>query len=219
MTAVLDETFEPIPDGDRLIRNAQREAEIAETLPASIPFVTRFIMAGDYRQGEDALACVRSGEWEPGRAVVLTGSYARVTVATTLVREGYLTEEFLLSEWPELWRGADPDDTDPANWDVWQRAYARNGRSMLTDEGSPLPGKGNRIRVYRGQRPGDPVGCSWTTDERTARQFASGASFRTAVQGRVLRVVVPKNMVLAYLTGRGEYEVILDPREMGWVKP
>lgn len=216
---MLDDDFRAVPDGARLIRNAQREAEIAASLPASIPFITRFIMAGDKRQGEDALEAVRSGRWSPDQAVVMTGSYGRIDVATTLVAEGYLPDEWLLSEWPGLWRGSDPDDTDPRWWDIWQRAFERNGREPVLDEGVALPGKGNRIRVFRGQKAGDPVGCSWTTDLETAQKFARGAGQRTPlVGGHVLRVVVPKAMVLAYITGRGEHEVILDPREMGWSK-
>lgn len=216
----MDETFNPTVEGERLLRNAQREAEIAEGLDPRLPFVSRFVMAGDIRQGEDALAFVRSGKWAPEQAVVMTGSYARVTVATTLVREGYLTTEWLLSKWPELWRGSDPDDTDPALWDIWQQAFERNDCHLVVDEGVELPGKGNRIRIYRGQRAGDPVGCAWTTDMKVAKAFASHGGTRSPMQGgRVLRVVVPKAMVLAYITGRGEAEVIIDPRQMGWVKP
>ncbi len=63
------------------------------------------------------------------------------------------------------------------------------------------------LTLYRGARPDQVDGLSWTTDLEVAKFFAE----RT--QGDVYVVKVPKSRVIMYLSGREESEVIIDTRK------
>lgn len=195
---------------EKMIRDSQRQSAIFDTLPEELPFLTRVVMANDMRQAEDALAAARAGEIDAKRALVYSGSYSRMQTLVSLVEEDLLSLDDALDLLPETWPISDPDDTDPAYVDLWQQAFDRKG-GLVTDEGKSLPKRGT-LTIYRGQRKGDKIGCAWSLSETIAEKFMRGASYRTAVpDGIMLQADVPKGMILAYLTGRGEEEVILDP--------
>lgn len=81
-----------------------------------------------------------------------------------------------------------------------------------------FPGFGAEfIWLYRGQRAEDPIGISWTTKRSVAKKFASGAGFRTKIDGVVYATQVRRMNCLAYITGRGEHEVIVDVEAEGIV--
>jgi hypothetical protein len=126
-----------------------------------------------------------------------------------MLREKHVTDEWFLGECASLWRGADPDDTDPENLEVWRRLYRLNGSHYIRD-GRPLPA-GQYVTVYRGGAPLEP-GIAWSTDPKIARKFANGAGLRVRTHGEVIRGEVHRKHVLAYITGRGEAEVIVDPK-------
>lgn len=193
-----------------LQRRMARESEIAATLDPSLPFLTAIIMAGDLRQAEDSLARLRSGEVDLTRAMVLTGSYGRMSLLVSALDEGLITLDAALDALPTWWPSSDPDDTDPRLIDLWMRAFARN-EGPVTDEGYSLPPRAY-LTIWRGQRRGDPLGCAWSLARNVAERFASGASYRTPIDDPVLiEMKVPRGVILAYLTGRGEEEVIIDP--------
>lgn len=221
--AVLDrfnKEMAALPDMERLMVGEQRRMEIAEQLTKddpSLPPIAAIVMAGDMAsaerserwvaEGADAIDCVR-----------FVGSYARFGFAVKMWQQGLIPEDWLLDELPELWRGSDPDDTDPVFLDLWVKARERWGggpkgmRSSYVRDGAALP-KGP-LFVYRGQRGGadEKLGIAWTTDIKIAEKFARTGGLRGATfDGTVFKVRLPKDRVLAYLTGRGESEVIFDP--------
>jgi len=207
-----------LPSDDEVRRRLDRQGEIMDGLPPELPTIPRIVMSMDIEHGERLMAEFEKGNITAEQAVTYSGSYARVGNATTLWGQGLLSDDWFFDRWPSLWRGSDPDDTDPALWDIWQQAFKRAGKRIL--DGDDLPGKGSMVSIYRGQKAGDPVGCAWTTDIKVAQAFAEHGGLRTKIEGgRVMRSRIAKSMVLAYLTGRDEAEVIIDPRELGWSTP
>lgn len=198
-------------------RRHAREAEIMAGLPENLPELTKVIMAQDMRAAEDALAAVERGEIEPKRALSFAGSYARIETLKTLVHRGKISLTEALDLLPELWPISDPDDTDPVIIRWWHHAYHRAGR-YVTDEGKKLPRR-KSLTVWRGQRRGDPLGCAWSLSREIAEKFARGASFRTAnPDPELVELTIDRSLILAYLTGRGEEEVIIDPRFLSRVE-
>jgi hypothetical protein len=192
------------------VERAKREAEIAATLDASLPMLTRVVMAGDLRQAQDSLQRLRAGDIDIDRAMVLTGSYGRMPLLIQAIDDSLVPIHKALDLLPEWWPSSDPDDTDPRLISLWESAFARNG-GLVTDEGHDLPRKA-WLTIWRGQRTTDPLGCAWSLDRAIAERFANGASFRTAIANpQVIEAKVPRGIILAYLTGRGEEEVIINP--------
>lgn len=188
-----------------------RQIDRANALEESgVPPGLSLVMAGDLISAEDATARIEAGESTFEQEVVRVGSFARFGWTVEMQKRGHLTRAALLDQLPELWRGTDPDDTDGGWLKLWREAFARNGLRPVTD-GRPLP-KGPLLIVYRGQMPGDPLGIAWSLDPKIADKFAHGAGTRVPMNGTVLRGKVARSAVLAYLTGRGESEVIVDPK-------
>ncbi|GHY97837.1 hypothetical protein VCSRO121_3461 [Vibrio cholerae] len=61
------------------------------------------------------------------------------------------------------------------------------------------------LTLYRG---GDLNGFSWTTDFKTAEEFAD------ATTGHIHTLIINKEHVLAAFGGRGEYEVVIHPYDI-----
>lgn len=172
--------------------------------------ITASVMGQDFAQAERAFAKVEAGEWDVDRALTLTGSFARLDLADRLYAAGYLPLAEYHQRLPELWRGSDPDDTDPRWLRLWRLAWMRNKRRIIRD-GGPLPRRRPLI-VYRGQPENATLGIAWTTDQAIAEKFAKGAGARVPTpDGVIYKAYVNPQMVLAYLTERGESEVIVDP--------
>ena len=56
---------------------------------------------------------------------------------------------------------------------------------------------------------------AWTIDRDIAEKFANGAATRQANRGGVIyQATVDRSRILGYLTGRGESEVIVDPKDV-----
>lgn len=187
-----------------------RRTELVDKLMADdplLPVMSAFTIAGDLMSVE------RSKEWvargmDAADALTFVGSYGRLEFALWAVKNGHMPEDVLLEMLPDLWRGSDPDDTDPRFLALWQKAWVRNGKRTVRD-GPHLP-KGTTLRVYRGQDDDAPLGIAWSLDRKIAEKFARGAGTRQSSRpGTVLVMEVPRTAVLAYLTGRGESEVIL----------
>lgn len=183
--------------------------------------ITAHVIAGDILSARKATERVVAGE-DPTKVYVTVGSFARWGWVTALVQSGAISREWFAENIADLWRGADPDDTDPANLAIWREAWFGNKRSVIRD-GRPLPKKrgDGTIAVYRG---GDPFsvrkGIAWTTDPKIARKFALGAGVRVpTANGVVIAGDVMPHYVLAYLTGRGESEVIVDPTSVQNIHP
>jgi hypothetical protein len=198
------------------LESLDRAGAEADRLLAADPAmsgVTAFVMASDRVQAQEYEARIRDGRTPPERGVQLVGSYARCDLAVRLHADGLLSEEWLLREWPDLWRGSDPDDTDPRFLAVWRRVRAARGR-IVTD-GLRLPA-GKVLPVYRGQPVDARYGIAWTLDRKIAEQFAvtGGGRGPRLDQGTVLRAWAPRRKVLAFITLRNESEIVIDPMDL-----
>jgi hypothetical protein len=93
------------------------------------------------------------------------------------------------------------------------------GRLMTDYERRVLAALPPRVRVYRGYVPGkNLLGWSWTLSERKAWWFAQRpAVFRTP--GTVAIGEVAKADIVAYLAGRREREILVDPRRVHLIRP
>jgi len=174
-----------------------------------IPFIGALVIAGD------RLSAERSDRWLAegmpfDDALAFVGSYARLDWALRAQERGATSRGWLLDRLPHLWSGSDPDDTDPRFLALWREAFARNGHRPILD-GRRLP-PGDVLTVYRGQFRDAPLGIAWSLDRRVAEAFARSGGLRGAIQGGVvLTRSARRRDVLAYLTGRDESEVIVDP--------
>lgn len=201
----------------------QRQADIAEGLQRddpTLPDVTAVIMAGDILSGERADVMLTAGA-PFVMALHAVGSYARLDWALRHQEAGAVTRTALLEMLPDLWRGSDPDDTDPRFLALWREAWAAGGRRTILDR-DPLPaervsGPGGRkyYRVFRGQEDGARIGIAWSLDRAVAERFAKGAGLRAPTKNPVVyEARIHHRAVLAYLTMRGEAEVVVNPGDL-----
>jgi hypothetical protein len=200
---------------DAFQKRITRQNEImGELIAKGISPITAVVMSGDIQIAEMATEMVVNGT-PATEALNFVGSYARFDWAVA-----NLPKRTLLKMLPELWRSADPDDTKPEYLALWREAYKANGGTVC--DGKQLPtryGNGAAIErpavltIYRGQI-GNTVGISWTLDRKIAAKFAATGGGRAPVSGgKILKRVIRRDEALAYLTGRGESEVIVDIAE------
>jgi len=180
-----------------------------------IPYVTALIMAGDMVSAERATRLLADG-MKPECALATVGSYARFGWAVEN-RQSF-DGDFWIQNICELWSNSDPDDTNPEFLELFRLCKSKNRAIVKDDADKTFPGVGcDHIWLYRGQRAEDPIGISWTTKRSIAKKFASGAAFRTKIDGVVYATQVRRMNCLAYITGRGEHEVIVDVEAEGIV--
>lgn len=213
---------------------ARREARVQELLEAilkeqpGLNIITAHILAGDRWSAEYWYAAQAEGKVSPMQAISLTGSYYRWDQAVRLHREGRIDDALFYGDICERWRGADPDDTSPEALEIWRNAYEYHGG--IVRDGRAVPegarkaeNRGVWVRgyeaivVYRGGLSTDEAtgGCAWTTDIGIAEKFARGAGLRVqSLGGVVVQGRVRRSDILAYITGRGESEVICDPADV-----
>jgi hypothetical protein len=202
---------------DEFGREMQAEMAKAHAMAEreGIPLLAAYVIVRD--QSSDA----RSRRWvgmglDVADAMPFVGSYGRLDFALWAVEQGHLTRDALLDDLPDLWRGSDPDDTDPRFAALWAEAKARNGGRYVADTTIvPLPvAPDGTVVIYRGQfNRHDPAnGIAWSTDRVVAEKFAATGGLR-GVNGHVGRMHTGRihvDHVLGWLTGRGESEVVVD---------
>jgi hypothetical protein len=175
---------------------------------------TAMTIAQDEASVERAREAIAEGK-DPLYAVHLVGSYARFGAAVELLPSRILYANIL-----DLWRGADPDDSDPRFLSAWKRAKAYRNPARYLKDGKGIPGNTASVMVYRGQDPGAPSGIAWSTSFTVAEKFATGAATRQRDrEGIVLSGFIKRNDVIAYLTLRGEEEVVCDPADIRDIEP
>jgi len=103
----------------------------------------------------------------------------------------------VLDRWERLWTG--PEQFRHA------KRFAMTKREQ--DELAALP---DPIEVFHGEEEPDRIGWSWMTDLRVARWFAN----RFTGGRRVYTGLAPKDAVIAYLSRRGESEVLIRPEDV-----
>ncbi len=186
-----------------------KSKEISEKYPG-LPWLTTIIMAQDAAGADRWDEDIKAGRVTVEQGCRLVGSYARFGFALD-----HLPERLMYEDIADLWRGSDPDDTDPRFLDVWQRAAIYHHGPVTDGRDLPAPRKGRLLTVYRGQMEGDPFGIAWTTDKGIASKFARGAGLRISTMlGVIYEGYVYPGDVLGYLTGRGESEIVVDPKNV-----
>lgn len=110
------------------------------------------------------------------------------------------------------WVWADTENAAEC-WEEWAAVMAdprpERESMMSPQERAALEKMPEVMEVWRGQTRGDPVtDFSWTLNKKTAKWFALRFNNRL---GEILRGEVRKEAVLAYLTGRGEAEIMAWP--------
>lgn len=176
---------------------------------------TAMTIAQDEAGAERARERIKGGA-DPLTECHLVGSYARFGLAVDV-----LPRKVLFANIIDLWRGSDPDDTDPRFLAVWKDAWMhlasrRPATRAYLHDGPLLPqAKKQTLFVYRGQDGATPTGCAWSLDLKVAERFATGAATRQRDrEGTLIAGYVKRSNVLAYITGRGESEVIIDPADL-----
>lgn len=192
----------------------ERQIKLAEKLVKRDPVLgfSAFIIAGDILSAEEATRRVKEDGWEPEDALGYVGSYKTLDWAYK-----HLPRARLIEKLPTLWPQCDPDDRDPRFKKLWHRAWELNGRNVIIDDRTCPSSK--RLRVYRGQMPGDDLGISWTLEKRIARRFQKNAGLRHTVKGGlILTGHIKRSLVYGYMTGRGEAEIVCDPENIQGVE-
>ncbi len=157
------------------------------------------------------------------------GTYSRVDFIEFLYDNGAINREWQVEHLPYYWCVSDPpDDTDKMRhlWHYVHNYYNKSGKypqptnldfpnNILTYGGEKLPLR-SYFTVYRGTvlpiTTEDPpyYGISWTTDVEVAKRFARGAGIRQSrAPGHLYRASVRYSEILAYITARGEEELIV----------
>jgi hypothetical protein len=181
--------------------------ELMEADPR-LPYVSALVMASDLIGADKAWEELSQG-MPFNQALWCVGSYGRLGFVLKALDERLASADEVLAIWPALWSGSDPNDTDPRFLQMWLGAYWRH-HGMICD-GEPLLDQ-DTINVYRGQDADAPLGIAWTTSKCVAKKFARGAATRQSNRdGVVIHGTVKREDVLAYLTGRNEFEIIVDP--------
>jgi hypothetical protein len=190
----------------------EEQAVIIDQLLAADPSlnpITAHIMAGDIQSAAKATELVNAGT-PATKAYAYVGSYARWDWVVTMVKAGAIPGQWFAENICELWRGADPDDTNPDYLRIWRTAFVAHGAYLR--DGRPLP-RGRFLTIFRGGLPNAVRdGFAWTTDPKIAHRFAVTGGGRQPVKGGVIATgTVDRRAVMAYITERGESEVIVDP--------
>jgi hypothetical protein len=197
----------------RIAAIGEAAATIAEE--QGIPYIAAYVIAGDIASRETADAMLRTKPFWVASAFV--GSYARLAWVVDHMETGDVDRSEVVGLLPHLWSGSDPDDTDPRFLALWQDAWRANGRHPVRD-GRPLPRTltpSTPLEVFRGQLGPDKPGIAWTLDPKVARRFALTGGLRATIgEGILIRALAERRDVLAYLTGRGESEVVIDPSRL-----
>jgi len=207
-----------------LMEWSRQTSEIARELMESDPtlnYITAQVMAGDILSARKMSARVADEDADPTDLYVMVGSYARWGWVVGMVKAGKISDEWFAENIADLWRGADPDDTDPDNLALWRRVYNAHGAVIRDGRPLPPPGGDGNLKVFRGGSPFTVKnGFAWTLDPKIARKFATTMGGRAAVSGGVVVTgYVKPSDVLAYLTERGESEVSVDPRRVRDIHP
>lgn len=174
-----------------------------------LTYIGAMIMAQDLAGIETADEMLAEGATYH-QAQARLGSFARMGWSVNAYEKGLVDADTFFSDLPDLWRGSDPDDTDPKFLRIWLQARKWNKDKYLRD-GEALP-RGALLTIYRGQDEDANFGIAWSLDKGIAEKFAHGAATRQMNRGGVVyEALYPRVKVLGYLTGRKESEVIVNP--------
>lgn len=119
------------------------------------------------------------------------------------------------SEFWNIWQSSENLHEDEAYFVDLIEHGLQLGSSLVgldEDEQDRLAKMADKITVYRGSVDFNQEGYSWTTDRDKAKWFA-GRSFGSTARV-LLRGTVNKSDILAFLAGRGESEIVINPEHV-----
>ena len=126
---------------------------LVEADPA-LPYISAYVMAGDLVRADEVIDLLRDGKVTWDQAQTMVGSYGRMDLRARAYTEALIDVEQAIEDLPAVWRGADPDDTDPRFLGLWRMAWKANRYQTVRDrKGSRitcLRGTGSLVRIYRG---------------------------------------------------------------------
>lgn len=188
--------------GGRILRHP-----LVYSLP---PIAWRWVNQKYERQAEEVEQALAQQEWH--RAVMLHERPWRLTRLAEWWRQMDDTIErnaLLLDVWADTER---PFQFGRVPLDLFKQA--REGRTLyLTDDDAgDRPIMTERVQVWRGTGIGEKPGIAWTLDRERAEWFAKRNRDKTFAL--LLGGTVKRERVLAYIVGRSENEVVVDPRHV-----
>lgn len=131
----------------------------------------------------------------------------RLAIMQEWIEQGIDVSEFFA----EAWRDTELPDSELAK-PMYRRMFQHMG--FVTDvEGLQFKDLPSHVTVYRGSLEKWRKGLAWTRNLGTAKFFA----LRTD-GAKVWETTVPRKAILAWLDGRGEQEVVLNPRSIKEVR-
>jgi hypothetical protein len=147
----------------------------------------------------------------------------RPEVLTNLVADGYFDDkpEEYWALVGQVWVNIDLPEDSPAWAEMLDVPLEGSHAMMCENDRALLKAMPDVIRVWRGvegededyARAAATSGHSWSTSAEIAARFAKGFA-RSAGEAWVASALVPKTDVVAYLTDRGEAEIILRPHDV-----
>lgn len=93
---------------------------------------------------------------------------------------------------------------------LFKAAYGDRPLYLTDDDAGDHPILPETVRVFRGTGIGEKPGIAWTLDRDKALWFAT--RYRDSARAILIEGRVPRRRVLAYIVGRGEQEIVVDPR-------
>jgi hypothetical protein len=185
-----------------------------------LPYISAYIQAQDLAGMPRADEAMERGEpWF--EAIGWLGSYARLEWLKQRVEDGTIPREEVYEDRErlcDLWRGSDPDDTDQFWLEMWEDAFTSYG-GMVTDEGNaPEANEDGYVTLYRGDTSEMPSGIAWSTNRDVALKFANTGGGRAGrADGHLFEAHVHIDNIYAYITGRNEFECIINPIYIEWL--
>lgn len=116
----------------------------------------------------------------------------------------------------EVWQDSENIRQHQEEWDDLLRTARPGCEAMMNgEEREAFDALPDRITVWQGHTDERDDGWSWTTRRETAEWFARRFADLEDGIPIVTEAVVNKADVLAYLLGRSEFEILIDPEHVG----
>lgn len=114
-----------------------------------------------------------------------------------------------------VWTDSENIDEQPYLWETLLGAE-RGGRNQMMDddEQTALAAFPDQFDVYQGHTDDRNDGWSWTVDIDVALFFAHRYASVRKKQPVITRGTAERDAVIAYLNGRGEQEILINPAEL-----
>ncbi len=126
-----------------------------------------------------------------------------------------LTDTEYWTELSWLWQDSENIPENPDLWDRLLRSTRPEREQMMSaDERAALAALPEELVIYQGHTSVREDGWSYTTQRSVAEWFARRFSDLESGAPIVTTASVSKENVVAYLLGRGEYEILTDPSDV-----